>query len=349
MADALSGSGHDEVTFVGTPEGVEARLVPEAGIRFIPLPARGYDRSRPLTLLTSSFTILISTFRAWSLIRKEHPDVVVGFGGYVSLPVGFAAVLSRTPLVLHEQNSIPGLANKVLSRWARKVGVTYERSIELLGGPSKARITGNPVRAAVLAADREEARERLGIGEDETLLVVFGGSRGAKHINERMLSAAETFLEESGVRILHIAGRQDADKTREALQESAVDMDRYVAVDYMEDMGSVLAAADLLVARAGATSIAEMTAVGRAAVYIPYPYATDDHQTLNAETLEQAGAGVVMADSDLDGPGFVEVVRGLLRDPRRRATMAAASKALGRPEATGSLVALIREVAESSS
>lgn len=348
MAASLLENERDTVLFVGTPDGAEARLVPESGVSFFALRARGYDRAHPLTLLTASMTILASTFRAISLIRRERPDVVIGFGGYVSLPVGFAAVLTRTPLVLHEQNSVPGLANRVLSRWARAVGVTYECSADWLRHPDRAKLTGNPVRAAVLEADRTAGRSAFGVAPDEVLMLVFGGSRGARHINSTMVASAVDLVAEESVRVVHVAGHQEEAETRASLEPSVVGAGRYEVVDYLDDMGTAIAAADLVLARAGATSIAEITAIGRAAIYVPYPYATDDHQTLNARTLEDAGAGIVIPDAELDEPRFFETVRGLLQEREHRATMAAASKALGRPHATGSLIDLVRESAAPS-
>lgn len=330
--------------FVGTPDGLEARLVPEAGITFEPLPARGFDRWRPLSLPTAAAVIAASTVRAVGLLRRYRPDVVIGFGGYASLPAGIAAVLSGVPLVLHEQNSVPGLANRVLSRWACGVGVTYEDSARFLAHPGRAVLTGNPVRRDVLLARRDAARRSLGYAEDDLVLLVFGGSRGARHVNEAMMNLYPRLKDVRRLRVLHAAGRMEAPQVRQRLAEMSGDgVSDYRVVDYLEDMGSALAAADLVVARAGATSIAEITALGRPALLVPYPHATGDHQTLNARALERSGAAVVIADSEIDGARFGGELMSLLKDAERRARMAAAAASVGRVDAARRVTDIARE------
>lgn len=346
MAEELRADGRDEVLFVGTPDGLEARLVPEAGISFIGLPAKGFDRSRPLSLVSALLQLASSTLKARALLRSERIDVVAGFGGYVSLPVGLAAVLTRTPLALHEQNSVPGLANRVLSRWAQSVAVTYEGSRGHLKRPDRAVVTGNPVRESVLAADRAHGRQMLGIPFDAPLLLVFGGSRGARHLNQVVVAARDALLAVEGAAIVHIAGRDEAASVSAALAAAGGDADgRYQVLEYVTEMGPVLAAADLIVSRAWATSIAEITVLGKPSVLVPYPYATDDHQTLNARALTDAGAALVFADKDIEEPEFIESVTALLSDPTARATMSAASAALGHADAAQLVAGTIRAAA----
>ncbi len=336
----------DDVVFVGTPEGLEARLVPQAGIAFVGLAAKGYDRAHPLTLITSSVLIAVSTLRAWQLLRRVRPDVVIGFGGYVSIPVGFATRLAGVPLVLHEQNSVPGMANATLSRWADAVGVTYPDSRRLLRHPERAEVTGNPVRPEVLASTRDEGRRRLHLPPTATVLLVFGGSRGARHLNTALLSLRDRLLEVVDLHVVHVCGRAEYQDVSRALAEGGGDGGgRWHLLDYLDDMGSALAAADLVVARAGATSIAEITALGVPAVLVPYPYATDDHQTGNARACVDNGAALLVPDAELDDKRFGDELLELLEDPARRATMAAASRNLGRPDAAERVVTLARSAA----
>lgn len=344
VAEVLRAAGPDDVAFVGTPRGLEARLVPEAGVRFFGLPAKGFDRSKPLSLAVALAVLAVSVVRAVGLVLRFSPDAVLGFGGYVSIPVGIAAALCRVPLVLHEQNSVPGLANRLLARWARTVGVTYESSIEHLARANRVVVTGNPVRAEVLGSERDRGREMLAVPEGATMLLVFGGSRGARHINDVFARHAERLTELRDIWVVHVAGREEAASVRERVGAAGVDTSRYQVLEYIDDMGSALAAADLVVARAGATSIAEITALGRPAVLVPYPYATDDHQTTNARTVEDAGGAVVVADSALDEPEFIEAVTNLLVDEGTRANMSAASMSLGHPDAASQVASLVREV-----
>ena len=339
----------DDVLFVGTPGGLEARLVPEAGVAFRPLEASGFDRARPWTLVTSTLRIAVSTVRAFFVLSSFKPDVVIGFGGYVSIPVGLAAGLRGTPLVIHEQNSVPGLANRFLSRWAQAVGVTYGESCPRFAHPERVEVTGNPVRPAVLSSDRAAGRAALGLPKTATVLLVFGGSRGARHLNSALVALRERILSVKGVHVVHVAGAAEVETVRAALEAAGGDgRGRWHVLDYLDDMGSALAASDLVVARAGATSIAEITALGLPAVLVPYPHATDDHQTKNAATMVASGAAELVADADLDEPRFGDIVIDLLSDKQRRATMSDASHRLGRPDAAELLIELARTAAGSA-
>lgn len=346
VAGLLADGGRDEVLFVGTPNGLEARLVPEAGVAFYPVASAGFDRGNPLTLVTSVVRIAVSIVRALGLMLRWHPDVVAGFGGYVSLPVGIAAVLTRTPLVLHEQNSVPGLANRFLSRWARSVAVTYDSSMKHLKRPERAVMTGNPIRAAVSAASREAGRKRLGASDTDVVVLVFGGSRGARHLNEALMRLWPKLAELPDVRVVHVAGATEVAAVRTAMAEAlGASEPRYQLFEYLDDMGGAIAAADLVVSRAGATSIAEITAIGRASVLVPYPYATDDHQTLNARAVSVAGGAVVVPDAELDDTTFESAVLSLVSDAGKRQAMASAAAALGRPDAGASVATAIRQAA----
>jgi len=350
VAEELSAGGRDEVLFVGTPDGPEARLVPGAGVPFSALSASGFDRARPWTLVTSSVQIAASAVRAIGLLGRYGPDAVVGFGGYVSIPVGFAAVARGVPLVLHEQNSVPGLANRVLSRWARRVALTYPEASSALRSPERAVVTGNPVRPGVIGATRERGKSQFGAPPDALLLLAFGGSRGARHINSALLALRGPLLSVPGLRVVQVAGPAEAESVRAALAQAGGDGGgRWQVLDYVDDMGSGLAAADLVLARAGATSLAEITVLGCPALLVPYPYATDDHQTRNAASLLAAGAAEVISDADLDTPRFGDTLLRLLSDAEARATMAAASKSLGRPDAALRVAELAREAATGAS
>lgn len=331
--------------FVGTPDGLEARLVPEADIAYHSLPSRGFDRSRPWTLLSAAAVAISSVVKAWALLGRVRPDVVLGFGGYVSLPVGLAAVARGIPLVLHEQNSVPGLANRVLSRWARAVGVTYEESISALAHPEHAVVTGNPVRESVLGSSRREGRLRLGLADDDLVVLAFGGSRGARHLNSALVALRGAILADPRVRVVHVTGRNEFEAVQGALGSEGRDAGRWMVLDYLEGMGDAIAAADVVVARAGATSIAEITALGAVSLLVPYPYATEDHQTKNAATLVAHGAAVLVSDAELDTPRFADELLGLLSDPDRRATMSAASRALSLPDAAARVEHLARDAA----
>jgi len=347
VATRLASDEHNAVAFVGTPDGLEARIVPEAGFEFHGLPAKGYDRAKPSTLVTSSLTILGSFFRALGLLLRYKPDVVIGFGGYVSIPVGAAAAFAGVPLVLHEQNSVPGLANRVLSRWAQAVCVTYPDSIAYLAYPRRAVVTGNPVRTDIPGTDREAGRRAFKLRKKDVVLLVFGGSRGARHLNTATVSLYKRLSSIPDVRVLHIAGPTEAEQVRASLKEAAGGKESrwYRVLDYVENMGDAIAASDLVVCRSGATTIAELTVLGRPALLVPYPYATGDHQTLNAKSMVDVGAAWRLTDADLDKPIFGDELVRLLCDPTRLRSMSEASLMVGRPTAAEELIEVAMETA----
>jgi UDP-N-acetylglucosamine--N-acetylmuramyl-(pentapeptide) pyrophosphoryl-undecaprenol N-acetylglucosamine transferase len=335
VAEHVRDEEHSEVAFVGVPGSLEARLANEAGIDFVGVPAQGWDRSQPLTFVTAALTTAWSFLRCLLLLRGMRTDVVVGFGGYVSLPLGLAAAFAGVPLVLHEQNSVPGLANRVLSRWATTVCVTYAQSICRLARPGRALVTGDPVREAVLAGSREAGRAALGLKKSDLVLLVFGGSRGARHLNAAIVGLFPRLAKIPKLRVIQVAGPSEIDTANAALKEAAGGKRHawWRVHEYIESMGDAIAAADLVVCRAGATTIAELTVLGRPSVLVPYPFATDDHQSYNAAPLMEAGAAVVISDSGLDSPAFGDEIVRLLSNPARRASMAAAAAVLAQPYA----------------
>jgi UDP-N-acetylglucosamine--N-acetylmuramyl-(pentapeptide) pyrophosphoryl-undecaprenol N-acetylglucosamine transferase len=345
VANALAASGGDEVAFVGAPGSLEERLAAAARVRFIPVRASGWDRARPLTLVVGAFSTFVSLFRCLGVIRHERADAVLGFGGYVPLSIGLAAVFSGVPLVLHEQNTVPGVANRVLARWADAVCATYEVSAQGLRHPERVVVTGDPVRESVSDADRDKGRAAFGVTPGETLLLVFGGSRGARHLNQAVIGLYRTLSVMPDVRVVQIAGPLEAATVRADLADGAGGEPPtwWTVEEYVDAMGDLLAAADLVVCRAGATTLAELSVLGRPSVLVPYPYATDDHQTRNAEPFVAAGAAVSVADSDVDGAAFGTLVASLLADPSRRAIMAAAARALGRPSAAEAVAEVVRD------
>lgn len=339
LAECLRDRGH-EVRFFGEERRLEGRLVPEACFDFFPVNVTGFDRQRPWTLVTALGHLAHEERRIARAFRAEpalKPDVAIGFGAYVELPLLRAAKRLKIPIALHEQNSVPGLANKQSARDAALIAIGHPSVADVFrrAGAREGVIhfTGNPVRRQVLEGSRVRGRTALAVPEDGTLLVVFGGSLGAHHLNTRMASLKRDLLAIPGLHVLHATGADDLEATREALALTPTEAARYRVQGYIDDMGDVLAAADLVLSRAGASSIAEIAALAVPAVLVPYPFATADHQTTNAHTLVDAGAAVMFADADIDSPAFADELLGFLRDPARRARMREASAGLGQAQA----------------
>ena len=326
LADELVARGH-EVRFAGTPNGVEARLITDAGIPFTPFEASGFNRNHPLSIVKGVRLISKSTKAAKKWFDQIRPDVVVAFGGYVCLPVARAAEQTGVPVVLHEQNSVMGMANKSLAGQARSVCLTYEHAASSVHDKSKVVITGNPVRSSVLSATKELGRSMLGIPTDARMLLVFGGSLGARHINQAVCALKDKLLAQDDLYIVHVTGPKEYDTVADELALTPEQAQRWLLFGYQDHMGKCLAAADAIVSRAGATSLAEISALAIPALLVPFPFATEDHQTTNAKAYVEAGCAYMIPDDEVEGPEFERLLFNLVEDAQVREDMAAAARA----------------------
>lgn len=338
VAAELRDSGA-EVSFLGTRERIEAELVPAAGYEIDFVKVRGIDRRNPLRAARAGLEALGAVGAARKVLRARRADVVMGGGGFVAGPAGLAATLTGTPLVLTEADSHLGLANRLLAGRARSVCLAFP-----IAGREGDRylLTGRPVPAAVLAADRGAARRRFGIGAEERCLLVVGGSQGARSLN---FAALEAFAEGAGrdFHVIHLCGRRDFEPLSERLAR-APHGERYTLLAYEPDLGDSLAACDLVFGRSGG-SIFEVTAAGRPAILVPYPYATADHQSANAAWMRRAGAATTIADAELSPAGLSAEVGSLFGDGERLGRMAAASRGLARPDAARRIADEVLKVA----
>lgn len=351
LAEELRRRGHT-VRFYGESRRLEGTLVPEAGFDFTPVHVTGFDRERPWTLITALMHLARAEGRIVRDFKRDpslRPDVVIGFGAYIELPLVRAAAKLGIPYALHEQNSVPGLANKQSAKGAALIAIAQPSVSEVFekhGAPASAiKFTGNPVRASVLAGDRARGRAALDVPDSATLLVAFGGSLGAHHLNERLISLKRDLLARDDVYVLHSTGADDYDDTVRALALAPEEAARYSVRPYIDDMGDVLAAADLVLSRAGASSIAEIAALAVPAVLVPYPHATADHQTTNARYLVDAGAALLCPDAQIDSQDFADTLLGLLADGARRERMRAAAQGLGQDRATQNLADALEALA----
>jgi undecaprenyldiphospho-muramoylpentapeptide beta-N-acetylglucosaminyltransferase len=345
IARALVARGHraSSVELVGSARGIESRLVPAAGFELTLLPGRGIERRISLQNVTSVFSLLRAFGRAWRLVGRKRPRVIVSVGGYASVPCALAAVLRRVPIVVAEQNAAPGAANRLVSRFAKACAVSFE------GTPlPRAVVTGNPVRPEVLAIDRPRdaapARTKLDVEPGRRVVLIFGGSLGALRINRAAVEAVRQWAWRGDLHVRHVIGKRDWDEITGSGSPIAPGSPlRYQALEYDDDMPTSMAAADLVVCRSGSSTSFELLAAGLPSVLIPSPHVTADHQTANARHLERAGAAVLVADGELDGARLVHEVDTLFADPRRLATMAANARAAARPDAADAIAVLVEE------
>ena len=328
------------VSFAGTERGIETRVIPREGFSLDLIRSGGLkgkslaDRARGVSLLPMSLV------DAWRVVSSRRPDLVIGVGGYSSGPVVLVAALRRVPTLVLEQNAVPGLTNRLLARFVDAAAVTFEATAEFFG--SKAFVTGNPVRPEFLATAGPS-----GEGRDEqtsvTKVLVFGGSQGAHAINVAMVEAAPRLAAgHSGIRLTHQTGERDVEMVRAGYRAAGL---QAVVEPFLYDMGRQLGQADVVVCRAGATTLAELTAAGKAAILVPLPTATDDHQRRNAEALAADGAAEVLLQREMTGESLAARLLALASDRDRRRRLEQAARRLARPDAARVIVDRALELA----
>jgi UDP-N-acetylglucosamine--N-acetylmuramyl-(pentapeptide) pyrophosphoryl-undecaprenol N-acetylglucosamine transferase len=325
------------VVFVGGTYGPEGRMAHGAGIPFVGLPVRGVI-GRGLRGAVAGARLGASVLMALGLMRSLRPAVVVGFGGYAGFPAVAAAKVLRIPCGIHEQNSIPGAANRWLARWVDQVWTSFPDMADPLFSGPRVRCTGNPVRQAVCAV----AGVRPPAGRN---LLVVGGSQGARALNDLMLAHAAR-LRAEGIRLWHQTGPEDFARVQAAYATAYPEARVEPFIDAMDE---AYAFADVVLCRAGATTIAELTAAGKPSILVPFPYATHDHQTKNAQALAARGAAVVLPQSVLPSVDVVRMLIDLFAAPDRLAAMGKAAAALGRPQAARALAEDIVRLAQRKS
>jgi UDP-N-acetylglucosamine--N-acetylmuramyl-(pentapeptide) pyrophosphoryl-undecaprenol N-acetylglucosamine transferase len=321
-----------EVLFVGTTAGLEARWMPRSGLRYELFQVHGLRGHNPLERLRAIREFVAALKRARGLLGSFGADLVLGAGGYASAPTAMAAIMTRTPLVLMEQNTRPGMSNRMLWRFSTKVCVGSDDAVSVLNS-SKVVVTGNPVRF-ILEPSPLEVHHPLQI-------LVLGGSTGAHRLNEGVINALRN-LRESVIKItlVHQTGEADVGLVRDGY--AALGCQAQV-VPFIDDMASALARADLLVARSGAMTVSEIALAGRPAVFVPYPFHRDRQQLLNAQVLERRGAAVIAADDERLGENLAATLRELMADPERLARMAAQARTAAKPDAARTIAQLCFE------
>lgn len=330
-----------EFLYVGTHRGLENKIVPETGISFKTIKIQGFKRKLSLDNVKTVQLFIESIKRSKEILREFKPDVVIGTGGYVSGSVVYAAARMKIPTIVHEQNSVPGITNKFLSRFADRVGISFPDAAQYFP-ENKTVLVGNPRAQEVVTNGKSEVLEQYGLLPDIPTVLIFGGSQGALKINQAVIQALPKFSQKE-YQVLYASGDRYYNEIAEKFDIEKINHNLSLQ-PYIKNMTDVMANVDLLIGRAGATSIAELTALGLPAILIPSPYVTNDHQTKNAQSLVNAGAVKMITDADLTGEKLVEAVDEIMGDPEKKAMMAEASRQEGIPDAAERLWSLVNEI-----
>jgi UDP-N-acetylglucosamine--N-acetylmuramyl-(pentapeptide) pyrophosphoryl-undecaprenol N-acetylglucosamine transferase len=337
IARELKARYQAEILFVGTARGIENRLVPAAGFGLMRVKVGALKNVGLVTRLRTLFDLPAAVLQARKIIKVFGPDVVIGVGGYASGPAMAAAILGRIPTLAFEPNYVPGFANKAVGRWVSAAAVHFEQTKRFFRNPQ---VIGVPVRQEFFSLSSRPA------GSTPTLLV-FGGSQGAHAINEAVTGAAPEVLRQiPGLRIIHQTGERDYNDVRTAYERAGIKAEMSAFID---NMPQVFAESDLLVCRSGASTVAEVMAAGKPAIFVPFPQAADDHQRRNAEAIAQAGAALLIPQSELTPAKLAELITELLRDPAKLREMSEKARTLSHHDAAGRAARMAAELAGSTS
>ncbi|MEG2286869.1 MAG: undecaprenyldiphospho-muramoylpentapeptide beta-N-acetylglucosaminyltransferase, partial [Ruthenibacterium sp.] len=326
-----------EIFFAGRKNGMESALVKKAGYPFYNIEVSGIQRKlTPKNIARNAVAVhhlLWALPRAKAIIKEIKPDLVIGAGGYVSGPVLQVAARSGIKTAIHEQNAFPGVTNKILARHADVILAAMPDAVERLGAPDKTVVVGNPVRSEMFAQNRAAARAALGLRDGQIFLLSFGGSLGAQRLNEVVAELAVWELANRDFYHIHATGSIEKADFAALAKEKGIDGDaRFSIREYIDDMPALLAASDLVIARAGALTLAEISAVGRASVLVPSPNVAENHQYHNAMQLQKLGAAVVIEEKNLTGDGLIQTVDSLTQSPAELLVMGTKAKALSQPD-----------------
>jgi UDP-N-acetylglucosamine--N-acetylmuramyl-(pentapeptide) pyrophosphoryl-undecaprenol N-acetylglucosamine transferase len=331
-----------EIMFVGTRKGLETKLVPREGFDLKVITVRGFRRKLSADTFVAVKELFQGILEARRIIKDYKPDVVIGTGGYVCGPVVFNASRMKIPTLIHEQNAFPGITNRILSRFTDAVAISFKESKQFFKAAKTLVLTGNPVRSEMLQTERNDARKKLGIPLEQSVVVVVGGSRGAEKINESVVDMSLKYLGNDDCRIIFATGEVQHKKIMDKLGDkkpSSVEV-----TPYIYNMAEVLAAADLVICRAGAITTSELTVMGIPSILIPSPYVTANHQEHNARALEEQGASVVILEKDLNGNILYNQMRSLLKDKEQLAKMSRSAKKIGIPNASEKIYSIMKEI-----
>ncbi len=340
-----------EILFVGTKDKMESRLVPQAGFDFTTISISGFQRKLSVKNffknIRTLFYLISSSFQTRKIIRTFKPDVVIGFGGYVSGPVLRCAYKMGVPTAIHEQNAFPGVTNKALAKKVDKVMITVESVRKYFQPKNECVLTGLPVRGEMLKADRDFSRAQMGIRDDEVLILSMGGSLGAKAVNEAAVELISKRADEKGYRFLHSMGRYGL-WVPDKIKENGVDLDSHKNIEireYISDMDVCMSAADIVICRAGASSLSEIEALGKASVLVPSPNVAENHQYHNAMALVNNNAAIIIEEKDLTGDRLIKEVDLLVKNKEKRDEIGRNALSMAMPDAKKRIADIVIKLA----
>ena len=341
IADKIKENDPDaKILFVGTKAGMENQLVPASGYEIRGIDAKGFDRNHLLSNIKTVRETLLGSRETTAILEEFKPDIAIGTGGYVTGPVLLQAKKHGIPCFIHEQNAMPGVANKMISRFANKVFISFDGTQKYFAHPDRAVLTGNPVRAEFSALDRKQCREELGLADSDRLILIFGGSLGAQVINEESIQLIQRLEEEKktdGIKVIFVTGNRYYDEIRQIIDGNRDGkLPEFVTLmAYAYNMPQLMCASDIVISRSGAIAVSEIAACGRPSILIPSPNVTANHQYYNAKALADKGAAVLLEEKYLldESVDLSDEVIKIIDHPDIMEFMSNAAKTMGKTDA----------------
>lgn len=340
-----------QVLYVGSIGGLEGKIIPPENIPYREVAGAYLPRKLTPRLLSALLKTARGLLQARQLIKQYQPDLVLGTGGFVAGPVVLAASLAGIKTVIHEQNIYPGFTNRLLASRVDRIALNFKGAAQYFPRKSQDKlvVTGNPIREVILTTERSQGIKELDLVEHKKTMLVFGGSQGAQSINDAMIPVYKKYSQANWLQIIHLTGLNNYEQVLKQLRASGINLteqDHYKILPYLDKMELAYAVADLIIYRAGATGLAEITAKGIPAILIPYPYSAENHQEYNARNLAEKGAAIVINQQDLTGDLLKAEIQGLFRDQARLTVMSSNSKKIGKPAAVADIIEMIKEIVD---
>ena len=334
-----------DILYVGTKKGMESLIVPNTGYKFEAIRVRGFKRSLSMDTFRSFKDLTLGLTDAIRIIKSFKPDLIIGTGGFVCGPLVFIGSLFRIKTVIHEQNVIPGVTNKILSKFVDRILISFEESKGYFKKSDKIIISGNPVREDFKHLNKKKYREDLGIDGEKLVVLAFGGSRGAEKINEAMIDVMTYYNGNSDIQIIHVTGESHYNNIMWRLKNSITHLFSNIVVKpYIHDMAKYMGACDLVICRSGAITLAEITTIGLPSILIPSPHVTNNHQEYNARVLEKNGAAILLTETNLSGKNIVNLLNKIMKNKEELRSMGEKSKEIAKPNATECIYNSIMEL-----
>ncbi|WP_057880156.1 undecaprenyldiphospho-muramoylpentapeptide beta-N-acetylglucosaminyltransferase [Companilactobacillus kimchiensis] len=333
----------DDVLYVGTEKGLESKIVKNAGIDFKTIEIRGFKRKLTLDNLKTVELFLSSIGKSKKIIKEFKPDIVIGTGGYVCSAVVYAAHQLHIPTVIHEQNTIAGVTNKFLAHFVDKIAIAFTEAVDQFSEKKKIVFTGNPRAQEVVNIQKNDRLKEFNLDANKDTVMIFGGSRGAKPINQATIETMDKFIE-ADYQVLFVTGRVHYDNVIKLIDSKYLNSANISVLPYIDNMPEILPDIKLIVGRSGATSIAEITALGIPAIFIPSPYVTHDHQTKNAMSVSKVGAAKLIPEKELTSESLFKEINDIMSDTTVQQTMSVKSKEIGVPDAADRLIKVLTDL-----